>query len=127
MQKKKSRKAVDGLRVIQSDVAGIDLGCREHYVCCPPQKTGTPNVRSFKTTTPELVRLASAASRATGIDAITFNAAGLHSRTVSRQYGAGQSSSIQSHVTRFEILNTVQDWTPLPDSVGTRTLHDAEH
>jgi transposase len=58
MQKKKSRKAVDGLRVIQSDAAGIDLGSREHYVCCPPQPNGMPNVRSFKTTTPELVRLA---------------------------------------------------------------------
>jgi transposase len=58
MQKKKSRKTAQGLRVIQPDVAGIDLGSREHYVCCPPRKDGMPNVRSFKTTTPELVRLA---------------------------------------------------------------------
>lgn len=58
MQKRKSRKAVQGLRVIQPDVAGIDLGSREHYVCCPSLKDGTANVQSFKTTTPELVRLA---------------------------------------------------------------------
>lgn len=58
MSKKKSRKTAPGLRVIQSDVAGIDLGSREHYVCCPLQKDGDRNVQAFKTTTPELMRLA---------------------------------------------------------------------
>ncbi len=58
MKKKKNRKASQGLRVIQPDVAEIDLGSRKHYVCCPPRKDGLPNVQSFKTTTPELLRLA---------------------------------------------------------------------
>lgn len=58
MKKKRNRKASQGLRVIQPDVAGIDLGSREHYVCCPPREDGMPNVQSFKTTTPELLRLA---------------------------------------------------------------------
>lgn len=58
MKKKKNRKASQGLRVIQPDVAGIDLGSREHFVCCPPQENGPPNVQSFKTATPELLRLA---------------------------------------------------------------------
>ncbi len=41
---------------MQPDVAGIDLGSREHYVCAPPEEDGLPNVRVFKTTTPELER-----------------------------------------------------------------------
>ena len=57
-RKKRLRQPGSGLRVIQPDVAGIDLGSREHYVCCPPCKDGEANVRSFGTTTPELVRLA---------------------------------------------------------------------
>jgi transposase len=39
-------------------VAGIDLGAREHWVCGPPHPDGKPNVRTFRTTTPELERLA---------------------------------------------------------------------
>jgi len=70
--------------------------------------------------------LASAASRATGADAITFNAAGLNSRTVEREYGSGQSSSIQSHRTRFEILSTVQSLTPMPNAAGEKVTHGAE-
>lgn len=52
------RKPKQGLRVIQPNVAGIDLGSREHYVCCPPTPEGEPNVQHFGTTTPELYRLA---------------------------------------------------------------------
>lgn len=56
--KSKRRKSkAQGFKVIQPDVAGIDLGSREHYVCCPANADGTPNVRSFATTTPELNKL----------------------------------------------------------------------
>lgn len=55
---RKRRKPKQGLRVIRPDVAGIDLGSREHYVCCPPTPDGKINVQHFGTTTPELYRLA---------------------------------------------------------------------
>lgn len=46
------------MEAIQSDAAGIDLGSREHWVAGPPQEDGTPNVKRFGTTTPELYHLA---------------------------------------------------------------------
>ena len=57
-KRRSRRKPKQGLRVIQPNVAGIDLGSREHYVCCPPTPEGEPNVQHFGTTTPELHRLA---------------------------------------------------------------------
>lgn len=75
-KKSKSSKAVRALRVIRKNVAGIDLGSREHWVCCPPEEEQKPNVRTFGTTTPQLQKLAdwleleaieSVAMEATGI------------------------------------------------------------
>lgn len=57
-KRQKSRKSRnEGLRVIRPNVAGIDLGSREHYVCCP-SKEGLSSIRHFGTTTPELNELA---------------------------------------------------------------------
>lgn len=47
-----------GLQVIRERVAGIDLGSKEHWVCCPRGETGEVEVRRFGTTTPELECLA---------------------------------------------------------------------
>lgn len=75
-KKGKSGKAVRALRVIRENVAGIDLGSREHWVCCPAEEEPKPNVRTFGSTTPELQKLAdwleseaieSVAMEATGI------------------------------------------------------------
>jgi len=65
--------------------------------------------------------LASAASRATGANAITFNAAGLNSA-----YNKG-TSSIQAYITRGEILNVVQAVTPLSNAAGTHITASASH
>ena len=46
------------LSPIQPNAAGIDLGSREHCVAGPPLPDGSPNVKHFGTTTPELLRLA---------------------------------------------------------------------
>ena len=46
------------LNPIQPNAAGIDLGSREHCVAGPPLSDGSPNVKHFGTTTPELLRLA---------------------------------------------------------------------
>ena len=56
-QKSKKRTSVSLLKSINSNVAGIDCGSAEHYVAVPPERDPTP-VRSFKTFTADLYRLA---------------------------------------------------------------------
>ncbi len=46
------------LPAIRQNVAGIDLGASEHWVCGPPLAEDDPNVRTFRTTTPQLEELA---------------------------------------------------------------------
>jgi len=55
-RKASRRKAVRqrGLEVIRGDVAGVDLGARQHWVCGPALDSGEPNVKCFGTTTAEL-------------------------------------------------------------------------
>ncbi len=45
------------LAVIQPQVAGVDIGSREHWVCSPAPDAGTPTVRAFGTTTAQLQAL----------------------------------------------------------------------
>jgi RHS repeat-associated protein len=68
--------------------------------------------------------LASAASYATGGNAITFNAAGLSGR-----YAKGNPGNIRAHYIRGEILSLLQDYTPFlaPSASGTRIPHAALH
>jgi transposase len=56
--KKNRKRQPRSLKIIEPNAAGIDLGSREHWVACPPFPDGSPNVKSFGTTTPELLRLA---------------------------------------------------------------------
>jgi transposase len=49
--------AQNGLKRLRPNVAGIDLGAREHWVCGPGREDGPANVQTFRTTTPELERL----------------------------------------------------------------------
>ena len=57
--KRKHRKRQPrSLKTVQPNAAGIDLGSREHWVAGPPLPNATPNVKSFGTTTPQLLRLA---------------------------------------------------------------------
>ena len=45
------------LSAIRPMVAGIDVGSQEHWVCGPARADGTPNVRTFRTTTDQLQKL----------------------------------------------------------------------
>ncbi len=45
--KKKRKRKAKGLRVIRPNVAGIDVGSKEHYVCCPPRSDEKRNVRAL--------------------------------------------------------------------------------
>jgi transposase len=51
---KKSTKKALALPSMRPNAAGIDIGSKEHWVCCPVQADGTTDVRSFGTTTPQL-------------------------------------------------------------------------
>ena len=55
---KRNRSSSVALSRIRPQVAGIDLGSREHWVCAPEVTEGTPNVRTFGTTMPQLQQLA---------------------------------------------------------------------
>ncbi len=55
---KKKRSRSTALSRIHPQVAGIDLGSREHWVCAPEVTPGKPNVRTFGTTMEQLQHLA---------------------------------------------------------------------
>ena len=56
-RKTKPHRPGRGIEVIRPQVAGRDVGSREHWVSAPEQEPGIPNVKSFPTTTPGLKRL----------------------------------------------------------------------
>lgn len=55
---KRKRSRSTALSRIHPQVAGIDLGSREHWVCAPEVTPGKPNVRTFGTTMEQLQHLA---------------------------------------------------------------------
>ncbi|PAJ71967.1 hypothetical protein CJF42_23805, partial [Pseudoalteromonas sp. NBT06-2] len=65
--------------------------------------------------------LASANALATGLRARTYNAAGLHAKTV-RNYGGLKRASklIDAYHSNTDVLSILQDYTPLPDAAGRR-------
>jgi transposase len=65
------------LQLIRERVAGIDLGCAEHWVCCPRRETGEVVLRGFRTTTPELKCLADWLE-AEGIESVAMESTGVY-------------------------------------------------
>ena len=55
---KASRRRLGGLPVVQQQVAGIDIGSEQHWVCAPTVDGTAREIASFGATTPELMRLA---------------------------------------------------------------------
>jgi len=53
-----SSKEIAGLPVIRPEVAGIDLGSEQHWVCAPTVDRTAREVATFGATTPELLRMA---------------------------------------------------------------------
>src|SRR5262249_24755739 len=49
---------VEGLPVVQRNVAGIDLGSEQHWVCAPTLDGRDREIASFGATTAELIRMA---------------------------------------------------------------------
>ncbi|MEX3635647.1 hypothetical protein [Paraburkholderia sp. BR14320] len=66
--------------------------------------------------------LCSAASLASGKDCWSFNAAGLHPKTVEHYGGQATPSNINAYHVNGDILTVAQTWTPLPGAAGTPYL-----
>lgn len=66
-----------GLRALRRNVAGIDLRAKEHWVCGPTISAGKPNVQVFRTTTPELERLARWLS-AQGVESVAMESTSVY-------------------------------------------------
>ncbi|MBB5501610.1 hypothetical protein HDG37_005839, partial [Paraburkholderia sp. MM5384-R2] len=63
--------------------------------------------------------LCSAASVASGKDCWSFNAAGLHLKTVEHYGGQVTPSNINAYHVKGDLLTVAQTWTPLPGAAGT--------
>ena len=70
------RRAEGNLSVTRPQVAGIDLGSKEHWVACPP-RGGEANVKTFGTTTPELTALAEWL-KAEGVVSVAMESTGVY-------------------------------------------------
>src|ERR1039458_2040903 len=62
-QQKPNRRAVTpqraiDLKAMRAEVAGIDVGAEELFVCAPGPEAGLTQVMVFGTTTPELMKMA---------------------------------------------------------------------
>jgi transposase len=56
--RKKKNAPVNAIPILREDVAGADLGSEQHWVAAPPRPDGSPNVKTFGTTTKELNKMA---------------------------------------------------------------------
>ena len=78
MKKRSKKKAYrPGLPVVRADAAGIDLGSREHWVCCPQREAEQANVRQFATTTVQLKALADWLQQE-GVQTVAMESTGLY-------------------------------------------------
>lgn len=69
--------AGEGLPVLRGNVAGIDVGSKEHWVCAPPKPDGTANVETFGTTTRQLEQLADWL-KAEGVESVAMESTGVY-------------------------------------------------
>ena len=65
------------LSVLRRDVAGVDLGSREHYVCAPALQGDGRDVESFGSITAELYRLADWL-KARGVQSVAMESTGVY-------------------------------------------------
>jgi len=76
--KRKSRKqSVYSLPQLRANVAGVDLGSREHFVCAPNAPGEEPTVRRFGSTTPQLSALIDWL-KAAGIESVAMESTGVY-------------------------------------------------
>jgi transposase len=67
----------EGLPVLRTDAAGIDVGSTEHWVCCPAKTDGSANVKRFGTTTAQLKKTAEW-MKAEGVRTVAMESTGVY-------------------------------------------------
>jgi transposase len=72
-----NRSQIEGLPIIRRNVAGIDLGSEEHWVCAPTVDGSGREVARFGATTPELIRLAEWL-KARGVESVAMESTGVY-------------------------------------------------
>ena len=72
-----SRGQLAGLPIIRRNVAGIDLGSEQHWVCAPTQDRSGREVASFGATTAELLRMAEWL-KARQVDSVAMESTGVY-------------------------------------------------
>ena len=73
------KKQIEGLPVVLRDVAGIDLGSEQHWVCAPVAGGISREVTDFGATTPELIRMAKWLL-ACGVESVAMESTGVYCR-----------------------------------------------
>lgn len=66
-----------GLPVLQPHAAGIDIGSKEHWVCCPPKPDGSVNVRRFGSRSCDLEDMA-AWLKSEGIESVAMESTSVY-------------------------------------------------
>ena len=69
--------AIDGLPVIRRNVAGIELGSKNHWVCAPSKDGSGREVAKFGATTPELLRMAKWLKER-GVESVALESTGVY-------------------------------------------------
>jgi len=73
----RNAKPIEGLPVVRHDVAGVDLGSKEQWVCAPALKGEGREVASFGATTAELMRMAQWI-QARGVKSVAMESTGVY-------------------------------------------------
>lgn len=73
----KPKSITAGLPVLRGNVAGVDLGSTENWVCCPPKPDGTANVKKFGTMTCDLEKTADWL-KAEGVESVAMESTGVY-------------------------------------------------
>jgi len=68
---------MEGLPVLRCNVAGIDIGSMEHWVCAPALGEAGREVRAFGATTPELEKLAQWLKER-GVESVALESTGVY-------------------------------------------------
>ena len=115
-----SRQSKGELRVIREDVAGVDLGSREHFVCAPSMDGAGRDVRSFESTTAQLYEMAEWL-KARGVKSVAMESTGVYWISV---YEILESRGLEVVLVNARILMSVPGRkTDMQDCQWIQLLH----
>jgi transposase len=75
--RRKKKDSAKSIPVVREHVAGADLGSEQHWVAAPPHADGSPNVKTFGTTTKQLHEMADWLL-AQGVESVAMESTGIY-------------------------------------------------